>query len=143
MKNFQAGICIVIALLFASNVSMAESYLCQGVDANTNMSYSFEYNPVVNECKFFLYSGDIKTDKTVDFLQKEAGIPNRQAAEAQVLKHYQDHYNDCMRDREVAANDYRQGKCKKLVVKSYTNGSQKCEDKYLDGKKVSGSCVGR
>ena len=142
MKNFKIGICILMGLLFASNISMADSYLCEGTDVRTNRTYSFEYNPAVNECKFFLYSGDIKTDKTVDILMEEGRSRNRQDAERMVLKWYQEQYDSCMHDRQIAARDYKQGKCKKFVVKSYTKGSQRCEDKYIDGKKVSGYCTG-
>ena len=129
----------LLAIIITTNISMAESYYCEGND-NSGRHYNFEYNPSENECKFFLYTGNIKTDPAVDFLMKTAGIKIRQDAEQQVLKHYQEQYNSCMKDRQIAADAYRKGQCKKLEIKRYTVGSKKCEDKYLNGNKIFSSC---
>ncbi|MCQ2754145.1 MAG: hypothetical protein MJ231_03755, partial [bacterium] len=50
-------------------------------------------------------------------------------------------YQSCIKYDQVAINAYKRGKCKRLTVNKYTDGSKRCEDKYLNGKKIFGGCV--
>lgn len=109
----------LLAIIIATNISMAESYLCE--DIVDGMSYKLEYIPGSNNCNSFLNNEKYKNDPYM-------------------VKFFQEQYQACMQDEQIAINAYKKGKCKALTVKRYNVGSKKCEDKFLNGNKIFSGC---
>ena len=133
MKIF---VLFILAILFSTNISIADIYYCEAEDSSG--IYKVEYNPNVNECNYYLNTNNMKTDPGLILIM---AMSDKKVTEQEARKCFQQQYNSCMKSRRLATEAYRKGQCKKLQIKRYNVGSQKCEDRYLNGKKIFGSCT--